>query len=107
VNPILSVCSGADVPTSRAHPSLSFSVGAAGGLSVSSSKQVDLNTVATFSPRASAGLDVAVGPVRVGIEGTVADIQNYNMHVGARLQDSPQKRRLKPTLRRLAHLGTA
>jgi len=57
--------------------------GASSALGIESSDEVDLSNVVTFSPRATAGLDLGLGPARLGVEGTVADVLQWNLHVGA------------------------
>jgi hypothetical protein len=56
--------------------------GAATGLGIESDDDVDLASTLTFSPRATAGLDVQLGPVLVGVEGTVSEVNQWNLHFG-------------------------
>lgn len=58
-------------------------VGLAGGLGVESDEDVDLAPAAVFSPRATAGLELAVGPVRGSVEGSVSDVLQWNVALGA------------------------
>ncbi len=60
-----------------------LAAGASSGLGIESDDDVDLKNAISFSPRATAGLELAVGPARLGIEGSVADINQYAFHVGA------------------------
>lgn len=48
-----------------------------------SDADVDLAPVVTFSPRATAGLELGIGPARIGVEGTLADIRQLGLVVGA------------------------
>lgn len=60
-------------------------LGMAAALGAESDDDVDLDTAAVFSPRATAGLELAAGPVLAGVEGTLSNVNQWNVFLGVRI----------------------
>ncbi|MCB9779749.1 MAG: hypothetical protein H6742_14385 [Alphaproteobacteria bacterium] len=60
-----------------------LAAGLTAGLGGESDDDVDLARAAVVSPRATAGLDLALGPVRGGVEGSVSDVMQWSVSLGA------------------------